>query len=160
MTTTPRNTKLLRDLTSRTDGSVHITRGRIWGNEFLDEGMAEDLRREYMGTRLGRQELEGEMLGDFEGALISRDDLDKHRIPRESIPLLSRVVVGVDPAMKAGEDHDESGIIVAGEGTGPDGELHAYSSTPVSAASRSISWSWKAGSRACDAGACRCRWYQ
>jgi Terminase RNaseH-like domain len=79
-----------------------------------------------MGTRLGRQELEGEMLGDFEGALISRDGIDRHRIPRESIPLLSRVVVGVDPAMKAGEDHDESGIVVAGEGPGPDGELHAY----------------------------------
>ena len=66
------------------------------------------------------------MLGDFEGALISRDDLDKYRIPREAIPELSRVVVGVDPAMKAGEDHDESGIVVAGEGPGPDGELHAY----------------------------------
>jgi phage terminase large subunit-like protein len=126
VTTTPRNTKLLRDLTSRTDGSVHVTVGRMWENDRLDEGMAEDLRREYMGTRLGRQELEGEMLGDFEGALISRDGIDKHRIPRESIPLLSRVVVGVDPAMKAGEDHDESGIVVAGEGAGPDGELHAF----------------------------------
>ena len=98
----------------------------MWENDYLDEGMAEDLRREYMGTRLGRQELEGEMLGDFEGALISRDDLDKYRIPRESIPLLSRVVIGVDPAMKAGEDHDESGIVVAGEAAGPDGELHAF----------------------------------
>jgi phage terminase large subunit-like protein len=116
----------LRDLTSRTDGSVHITVGKMWENTFLDEGMADDPRREYMGTRLGRQELEGEMLGDFEGALISRDDLDKHRVPRKSIPLLSLVVVGVDPAMKAGEDHDESGIIVAGEGAGPDSELHAY----------------------------------
>ena len=66
------------------------------------------------------------MLGDFEGALISRDDLDKYRIAREAIPELSRVVVAVDPAMKAGEDHDESGIVVAGEGPGPDGELHAY----------------------------------
>ena len=126
VTTTPRNTKLLRDLTSRTDGSVHITTGRMWENDHLDEGMAEDLRREYYGTRLGRQELEGEMLGDFEGALISRDDLDRHRIARESIPLLSRVVIGVDPAMKAGEDHDESGIVVAGEAPGPDGEMHAY----------------------------------
>jgi phage terminase large subunit-like protein len=59
ITTTPRNTRLLRDLTSRTDGSVHITRGRMWENEFLDEGMAEDLRREYMGTRLGRQDSKG-----------------------------------------------------------------------------------------------------
>ena len=84
VTTTPRNTKLLRDLTSRTDGSVHITVGRMWENDHLDEGMAEDLRREYSGTRLGRQELEGEMLGDFEGALISRDGIDKHRIPREA----------------------------------------------------------------------------
>jgi phage terminase large subunit-like protein len=57
VTTTPRNTRLLRDLTSRTDGSVHITVGRMWENDRLDECMAEDLRREYMGTRLGRQEL-------------------------------------------------------------------------------------------------------
>jgi phage terminase large subunit-like protein len=126
VTTAPRNTRLRWDLTSRTDGSVHITTGRMWENDHLDEGMAEDLRREYMGTRLGRQELEGEMLGDFEGALISRDDLDKHRIAREAIPLLSRVVVAIDPAMKAGEDHDESGIVVAGEGPGLDGELHAF----------------------------------
>ena len=126
VTTTPRNTRLLRDLTSRTDGSVHITVGKMWENTFLDEGMADDLRREYMGTRLGRQELEGEMLGDFEGALISRDDLDKYRIPRQAIPQLTRVVVGVDPAMKSGEEHDESGIVVAGEGPGPDGELHAF----------------------------------
>jgi len=98
----------------------------MWENEHLDEGMAEDLRREYLGTRLGRQELEGEMLSDLEGALISRDDLDRNRIARDAIPVLSRVVVGVDPAMKAGEDHDESGIVVAGEGEGPDGELHAY----------------------------------
>jgi hypothetical protein len=34
------------------------------------------------------------------------------------------------------------------------------SATPVSAASRSINWSWKAGSRACAAGSCCCRWYQ
>ena len=126
VTTTPRNTKLLRDLTSRGDGSVHITVGRMWENDHLDVGTQEDLRREYMGTRLGRQELEGEMLGDFEGALISRDSIDKHRIPREALPELSRVVVAVDPAMKAGDDHDESGIVVAGEGPGPEGELHAY----------------------------------
>jgi phage terminase large subunit-like protein len=50
----------------------------MWENEFLDEGMAADLRREYYGTRLGRQELEGEMLGDFEGALISRASIEEH----------------------------------------------------------------------------------
>ena len=60
VTTTPRSTKLLRDLTSRSDGSVHITVGRMWENDHLDEGTQEDLRREYSGTRLGRQELEGE----------------------------------------------------------------------------------------------------
>jgi phage terminase large subunit-like protein len=81
VTTTPRNTKLLRDLTSRGDGSVHITVGRMWENDHLDEGTQEDLRREYFGTRLGRQELEGELLGDFEGALISRDSIEEHRIP-------------------------------------------------------------------------------
>lgn len=126
VTTTPRSTRLLRDLTSRTDGSVHITVGRMWENDRLDEGTQEDLRREYYGTRLGRQELEGELLGDFEGALISRDSIEEHRIPREALPQLTRIVVGLDPAMKAGDEHDESGIVVCGEGEGPDGELHAY----------------------------------
>jgi phage terminase large subunit-like protein len=126
VTTTPRSTRLLRDLTSRGDGSVHITVGRMWENDHLDEGTQEDLRREYYGTRLGRQELEGELLGDFEGALISRDSIEGHRIGREVLPELTRIVVAVDPAMKSGEEHDESGIVVAGEGPGPGGELHAY----------------------------------
>ena len=126
VTTTPRNTKLLRDLTSRTDGSVHITVGKMWENTYLDGGTQDDLRREYMGTRLGRQELEGEMLGDFEGALISRNDLDKHRLPQ-----------GGHPRAEPGRDRRRPGHAIRrgarrvrnyrrGRGPGPDGELHAY----------------------------------
>lgn len=126
VTTTPRPTKLLRDLTSRKDGRVHITTGTMFENTHLDEGTKEDLAREYGGTRIGRQELYGELLDDFEGALFNRGDLDQYRIEDNQLPELTRIIVGVDPAMKAGDEHDESGLIVAGEGTGPDGEQHAY----------------------------------
>lgn len=127
VTTTPRPTKLLRDLTSRKDGSVHITTGSMFENTFLDEGMAADLRREYEGTRIGRQELYGELLDDSEGALFNRADLDRYRVPDlESCPVLTRIIVALDPAVKSGEEHDESGLVIAGEGTGPDGEQHAY----------------------------------
>jgi hypothetical protein len=99
----------------------------MWENDALDLGTQSDLKREYGGTRLGRQELEGELLDDFEGAIFSRDDIEKYRIKREDMPKLTRVVVGVDPAMKPqDEDHDESGIVVAGEGEGPDGQNHVY----------------------------------
>jgi phage terminase large subunit-like protein len=127
ITTTPKPTKLIRDMTSRKDGSVHITVGTMFENTFLDEGMKADLAREYQGTRIGRQELYGELLDDFEGALFNRKDLDEYRIKDlDECPDLIRIIVGVDPAMKSGEEHDESGIVVAGEGTGPDGEQHAY----------------------------------
>lgn len=124
VTTTPRPTKLLRDLTSRDDGSVHITTGTMFENPHLDAGTKADLEREYGKSRIGRQELYGELLDDFEGALFNRADLDAHRV--DEPPALTRIVVGVDPAMKSGESHDESGIVVVGEGEGPDGERHAY----------------------------------
>lgn len=96
----------------------------MFDNLFLDEGMKADLAREYEGTRVGRQELYGELLDDFEGALFKRQDLDDTRVT--GLPELTRIIVGVDPAMKTGEEHDESGIVVAGEGIGPDGQPHAY----------------------------------
>lgn len=123
VTTTPRPTPLIRDLTRRKDGSVHITRGSTWENaKNLSESALAELKRRYSGTRLGRQELEGELLEDTPGALWRHDDLDAARVGKGDVPDLVRVVVAVDPAMTSGEDADETGIVVAGE----DGTGHGY----------------------------------
>lgn len=125
ITTTPRSTRLLRDMVDGKYRHTHITKGKMWENTTLDAALIADYQRDYANSRLGRQELEGELLDDFEGALFSRDDIDKHRIIRDDLPTLTRIVVAVDPAMKSGEDSDETGIIVAGEAeTG--GVKHAY----------------------------------
>jgi len=116
VTTTPRPTLLVRSLVGRTDGSVHMTRGSTWENsDNLSKTAIIELKRRYEGTRIGRQELEGELLDDIEGALWQRSDIDATRIGREELPQLVRVVVAIDPAVTSNEESDETGIIVAGE---------------------------------------------
>lgn len=119
VTTTPRRTSLIRDLFTRDDGSVIITRGSTFDNEanLSPEALAE-LKRRYEGTRIGRQELMGELIEDVEGALWQRDMIDAYRAM--AAPDLVRVVVAIDPAVTAGEGSDETGMVVAG--LGEDGE--------------------------------------
>lgn len=128
VTTTPRPTVLIRDLVGRTDGSVYITRGSTWDNAAnLSAAALGELRRRYEGTRLGRQELEGELLDDIEGALWARVDIDAARITLAQVPDLARIVVAVDPAVTSGESSDETGIVVVGEVGGHGYVLADYS---------------------------------
>lgn len=120
-TTTPKPTEIIRDLVKRRDGSVHVSHGPTWENKHLSETVKAELRYRYEGTRAGKQELEGLLLDDLEGALFRRSDLEQHRIRIDDLPELERIVVGLDPAMTSHEDSDESGIIVVGEADG-----HAY----------------------------------
>lgn len=116
VTTTPKPIPLLRQLLS--DPAVAVTRGSTYDNlANLAIPFADTVIKRYEGTRLGRQELQAEMLDDVPGALWRRDLLDKGRV-REH-PDLARVVVGVDPQASADEDadHAETGIVVAGMGT-------------------------------------------
>jgi phage terminase large subunit-like protein len=74
VTTTPRPVGLVRDLVGRTDGSVVVTRGSTFENaENLSASALAELKLRYEGTRLGRQELEGELIEDVDGALWTRD---------------------------------------------------------------------------------------
>ena len=126
VTTTPRPTLLIKDLLGRGDGTVHVTRGSTWENAAnLSPAALDELRRRYEGTRLGRQELEGELLEDVPGALWQRADIDAARVRPLEVPDLTRVVVAIDPAVTSGEDSDETGIIVAGEGPGGHGYVLA-----------------------------------
>jgi phage terminase large subunit-like protein len=113
ITTTPRPIKFLRELVAREDGSVHIIKGKTWDNAAnLSRTALTELKARYEGTRTGRQELEGELLVDIEGALWKREWIDVTRV--EKAPALTRIVVAVDPAVTSGEKADLTGIIVAG----------------------------------------------
>jgi len=73
------------------------------------------LRDRYEGTRLGRQELNGELLEDVQGALWTAEMIDAHRL--RSAPDLQRIVVAVDPSGTKGDDGgDDIGIVAAGKG--------------------------------------------
>jgi phage terminase large subunit-like protein len=115
--TTPRPTKLIRDLLAREGRDVVVTRGSTYENRAnLAPGFFAQVIRKYEGTRLGRQELNAEILDDVPGALWSRERLEEARWPlHRSVPELTRIVVAIDPAASSGEEADETGIIVAGK---------------------------------------------
>src|SRR5712691_4424685 len=112
VTTTPRPTKLVRELI--TDPTVAVTRGTTHENRAnLAPAFLGQIVRKYQGTRLGRQELDAELLEDVPSALWSRGMIDATRALRA--PALIRVVVGIDPAVSSTDRADETGIIVAGK---------------------------------------------
>jgi len=113
VTTTPRPIALLRALLA--DADVAVTRGATGDNPFLPSTFTEAMALAYGGTRLGRQELEGMLLDDLQGALWSRDLLERSRV--RMLPEVRRVVVAVDPP--AGVGGDACGIIAVA--LGPDG---------------------------------------
>src|SRR5438876_2591117 len=111
VTTTPRPTKLIRALIA--DPTAVVTRGSTYENRTnLAPAFLQQIIRKYEGTRLGRQELEAEILDDVPGALWTRGVIEASRAC--SAPTLLRVVVAIDPAASSSEDADETGIIVAG----------------------------------------------
>lgn len=113
ITTTPRPIKIIRDLVN--DEATVITRGSTYDNRTnLAAAFFNNVIKKYEGSRLGRQELNAELLEDNPGALWHLSQIDKLRV-RES-PLLSRVVTAIDPSVKEDGSGDECGIVVAGLG--------------------------------------------
>ena len=123
VTTTPRPVSLIRNLASRTDGTVKIARGSTFDNaDNLAPQALIELQARYAGTRMGRQELYGEILSESDSALWTRDLLEQARIKPEDAPPYFRCVVAIDPAVTSGENSDETGIVVAG--ATPDGHYY------------------------------------
>lgn len=122
VTTTPRPTKAIKELIA--DPKTYVTRGSTYDNRAnLAEAFLETIIKRYEGTRLGRQELNAEILEDVEGALWTMAGIDATRVQQEPDDLL-RVVVGVDPAVTSGEASNETGIVVcAMHGRGKDAEF-------------------------------------
>lgn len=119
ITTTPTPAKLIKELVADkrkgADGAplVRIVRGSTYANAAnLAEEFLSDLRAKYESTRLGRQELYGEILVDKPGALWTLKRIEDSRATEQ--PGLKRIVVAIDPPAKSTEGSDECGIIAAG----------------------------------------------
>ena len=111
VTTTPRPLKIIKELWQ--DPKVIKTVGSTRENQAnLASSFIDYVYNKYAGSRLGRQELEGEILMDTPGALWSYTNLDNNRVSKH--PELKQIVVAIDPAITAEEDSNETGIIVCG----------------------------------------------
>ena len=138
VTTTPRPIDVIKAMVA--DRHTVVTRGATAENsDNLAAAFLERVQSRYGGTRLGRQELEGEILGDLPGALWSLSTLDSYRL-RQRPAEMGRIVVAVDPAVtEAGDDH---GIIVAGAAGDQRGvvlEDGSLKGSPVEWARRAVS---------------------
>ncbi len=123
VTTTPRPIPIIRKLIN--DPDCVVTRGRTYDNASnLAAPFLKQIEERYGGTRLGRQELEGEILDDMPGALWNREMIDAHRKP-EGVEY-ERIVVAVDPAATSGEEADETGIVAVGLARDADGYARGY----------------------------------
>lgn len=113
VTTTPRPIELVKQIVAGQEGVVHVTRGSTLDNRAnLAKRFIEKIQQRYSGTRLGRQELDAEILGDLPGALWAQSTIDSYRV--NSVPELERTVVALDPAVTNTEESDEHGIIAVG----------------------------------------------
>jgi predicted phage terminase large subunit-like protein len=141
ITTTPRPTPLIRALVARDDGSIAITRGNTFDNAAnLAPSALLELQARYNNTRLGRQELYGELLEDVEGALWTQGLIERNRVVKA--PPLSKVVVSIDPAVTNTSESDETGILVCGADSAGNGYVlgdYSFRGSPLEWASKAVS---------------------
>jgi len=126
VTTTPRPRPLMKRI--RGAQRTHESKGRSDENVFVTADWHDGMRRLYAGTRLGRQELEGLLIEEADGALFGRDLLERSRVELpdsaggpggggpgwEGRGFFRRIVVGIDPPGSVGGD--ACGIVAAGLG--------------------------------------------
>lgn len=136
VTTTPRPTKIIRELMK--DPETHVTRGSTYDNRAnLASTFFDRIIKKYEGTRLGRQELQAEVLDDNPNALWQRAWIDRDRLKPEQVPQLHRIAVAIDPSVHDGTktkkesakpqatDRAEAGIVGGGIAT-INGVDHGY----------------------------------
>jgi predicted phage terminase large subunit-like protein len=114
ITTTPKPTKIIKDLMIRQD--VKVTSGNTFENaDNLADTALTMLKERYEGTTLGRQELYAEVIEDLEGALWNSKMIDETRLAEDEERELKQIIVAIDPAVTANENSDETGIVVVGK---------------------------------------------
>lgn len=131
ITTTPRPVSLLKRLLA--DPRTAVSGGPSRANPHIAEDFLAAVEEAHGGTRFGRQELEGVVLDDLEGALWTRDLIERSRCAPPPEETLARIVVGVDPPASAegtcgiavcARDGSGTGYVLADcsvTGLGPDG---------------------------------------
>jgi phage terminase large subunit-like protein len=113
ITTTPRATKLIRELMS--DAATVVTRSRTLDNaNQLSASFLKDVMLRYGHTALGRQELDGELISDDPAALWKREMLEQFRV--KVVPPMKRIVVAVDPPATSHAKSNACGIVCVGLG--------------------------------------------
>lgn len=128
VTTTPKPITQLIEWNKDNSGFVHITRGSMFDNAHnLSATAIKGLLKKYRGTRIGRQELFGELLEEVDGALWTRALIEGDAIRsgydiEELLGRMKKIVVAIDPAVTKSESSDETGILVVG--LGYDGHLY------------------------------------
>ena len=110
VTTTPRPIPLLKRLLAE-PGTV-VSHARTADNPHLARAFLAHVVARYQGTRLGRQELDAELIEDAPGALWARAAIERARVA--AAPELLRIVVAVDPPATSGAGSDACGIVAAG----------------------------------------------
>lgn len=142
ISTTPRPTKLIKELL--VDPACIVTSGSTYENRAnLAPAWFEKIITRYEGTDLGRQELEGRIVDDVEGALWRRHWIDNTRLKMDSLPDLTRIVIAVDPAVTNTDDSDETGIAAAGIAN-IDGVTHGFVLDDLSMKASPDVWARKA----------------
>lgn len=120
ITTTPRGIPLVRDLVKRQ--GVVVVNGTSYDNrENLSDEWFKQVVEPLAKTRLGRQEVYGDLLDNVEGALWTREMIDRACAAR-ALPEMKRIVVAIDPAVTSTAQSDETGLVVAGVGV----DNHGY----------------------------------
>ncbi|HKD00661.1 MAG TPA: terminase family protein [Methylomirabilota bacterium] len=115
----PKLVELLADPMSIVALTADGRRPSTADNPHLHPDVRAKLYETYGGTGLGRQELMAEIMSDVEGALWTRELLERNRVPAP--PQMVRIVVAIDPSGST-EDGSEVGIVAAGKGT--DGQAY------------------------------------
>lgn len=127
ITTTPKNIEIMRNL--NVDPLTLVTRGNTYENrDNLNPAFLHAVNQQYGGSRLGRQEIDGELLGDIQGALFKASIIERYRIhnangwgilqddgilPTET-ESLSKRIIAIDPSTTSKGTSDDTGIIVVG----------------------------------------------
>ncbi len=119
LTGTPKAVPLIKSLMK--DKSIIVTKGTMYDNPTLSANAVARIKAQYEGTRLGRQEIYGELLEDNPDALWTHEMIDVDRLTKDDFAtkvangsiVIKRTTVAIDPAVTSNKDSNRTGINVA-----------------------------------------------